>query len=71
MILVRKKDADPIVRFIVFVRPSLLWISSILTLLSIAYMETGSMAIGLIYLTAAILGFLCHAVTWNEWKNKG
>lgn len=70
MILVPKKDADVVLRFIVFVRPSLLVISLFLMFSSVIHMKTGSMRTGMIHLLGAVVALLCHAVTCNDWKEE-
>lgn len=64
MIVVAKKDADPALRLIVFVRPALLWVSLFLVLMST---QSGSVGIGMIDLCGSVIALMFYRITCNDW----
>lgn len=54
------RQSDSILRFIVFVRPCLPWISMYVAICGVVYIHNGMWTEGVIHLMAMVIGVLCY-----------
>lgn len=66
MITVSKHEADPILRFIVFTRPTLPWLSIFVALAGAMHIHYSHWTYGLLHLLGTLVGICSYLVTKNE-----
>lgn len=70
MIVTPKHEADFILRFIVFVRPAIIWFSLITAFCGAVHIHNKRWIEGIFHLIATVLAWLMYLVTENDWKKQ-